>query len=35
MSAASCLLRWRHRPTPLGLFAGIAPLSAGPRVSVP
>lgn len=34
LSAASYLLRWQHRPTPLGLFAGIAPVSVGPRVSV-
>ncbi|MGW5124549.1 lantibiotic dehydratase [Streptomyces sp. NPDC004069] len=34
LSAASYLLRWQHRPTPLGLFAGTAPLSVGPRASV-
>ncbi|RXS81480.1 lantibiotic dehydratase [Streptomyces sp. TM32] len=34
LSAASYLLRWQHRPTPLGLFAGTAPVSVGPRVSV-
>jgi hypothetical protein len=34
LSAASYLLRWQHRPTPLGLFAGTAPLSVGPQASV-
>ncbi|MFP8887732.1 lantibiotic dehydratase [Streptomyces mangrovi] len=29
LSAASYLLRWQHRPTPLGLFAGTAPVSVG------
>lgn len=34
LSAASYLLRWQHRPTPLGLFAGTASLSAGPQTGV-
>ncbi|MEW1829038.1 lantibiotic dehydratase [Streptomyces sp. NPDC088196] len=34
LSTASYLLRWQHRPTPLGLFAGTAPLSVGTRASV-
>ncbi|MEU0690982.1 lantibiotic dehydratase [Streptomyces uncialis] len=29
LSVASYLLRWQHRPTPLGLFAGTAPLFVG------
>lgn len=33
LSTVSYLLRWQHRPTPLGLFAGIAPVSVGPRAS--
>lgn len=33
LSTASYLLRWQHRPTPLGLFAGTAPVSVGPRAS--
>uniref|UniRef100_UPI003D740959 lantibiotic dehydratase n=1 Tax=Streptomyces sp. C10-9-1 TaxID=1859285 RepID=UPI003D740959 len=33
VSTVSYLLRWQHRPTPLGLFAGIAPVSVGPRAS--
>ncbi|GAA2951525.1 lantibiotic dehydratase [Streptomyces enissocaesilis] len=33
LSTVSYLLRWQHRPTPLGLFAGTAPVSVGPRVS--
>ena len=33
LSTVSYLLRWQHRPTPLGLFAGIAPASIGPRAS--
>lgn len=34
LSVLSYLLRWQHRPTPLGLFAGIAALAVGdaPRV---
>ncbi|GAA2935952.1 lantibiotic dehydratase [Kitasatospora cinereorecta] len=31
LSTVSYLLRWQHRPTPLGLFAGTAPVSVGPR----
>ncbi|ANW17970.1 lantibiotic dehydratase [Streptomyces clavuligerus] len=34
LSIASYLLRWQHRPTPLGLFAGTAPLLVGPDPSV-
>ncbi|MFE9952947.1 lantibiotic dehydratase [Streptomyces sp. NPDC005531] len=34
LSAVSYLLRWQHRPTPLGLFAGTAPVSVGPRANV-
>ncbi|GHJ36981.1 lantibiotic dehydratase [Streptomyces sp. TS71-3] len=34
LSTVSYLLRWQHRPTPLGLFAGTAPLAVGPRASV-
>ncbi|MFE2097905.1 lantibiotic dehydratase [Streptomyces sp. NPDC059468] len=34
LSTVSYLLRWQHRPTPLGLFAGTAPVSVGPRASV-
>lgn len=30
LSVASYLLRWQHRPTPFGLFAGTAPMSVGP-----
>ncbi|MFW5421056.1 lantibiotic dehydratase [Nocardiopsis sp. CNT-189] len=30
LSSAAFALRWRHRPTPAGLFAGIAPLALGP-----
>lgn len=30
LSVASYLLRWQHRPTPFGLFAGTAPVSVGP-----
>ncbi|MFH9295795.1 lantibiotic dehydratase [Streptomyces sp. NPDC017520] len=33
LSTVSYLLRWQHRPTPLGLFAGTAPVSVGPRAS--
>ncbi|MEU6405667.1 lantibiotic dehydratase [Streptomyces sp. NPDC046985] len=33
LSTVSYLLRWQHRPTPLGLFAGIAPVTVGPRAS--
>lgn len=33
LSTVSYLLRWQHRPTPLGLFAGTAPMSIGPRAS--
>ncbi|MCX4676180.1 lantibiotic dehydratase [Streptomyces sp. NBC_01433] len=33
LSTVSYLLRWQHRPTPLGLFAGIAPVSVGPGAS--
>ncbi|MGW0315412.1 lantibiotic dehydratase [Streptomyces flavidovirens] len=32
-STVSYLLRWQHRPTPLGLFAGTAPVTVGPRAS--
>ncbi|MGP3927858.1 lantibiotic dehydratase [Streptomyces sp. 8N616] len=34
LSVASYLLRWQHRPTPFGLFAGTAPVSVGsvPRI---
>ncbi|MDH6221499.1 lantibiotic dehydratase [Streptomyces pseudovenezuelae] len=34
LSTVSYLLRWQHRPTPLGLFAGTAPVSVGSRASV-
>lgn len=34
LSTVSYLLRWQHRPTPLGLFAGTAPVSVGTRASV-
>lgn len=34
LSTVSYLLRWQHRPTPLGLFAGTASVSVGPRVNV-
>ncbi|MFG2406094.1 lantibiotic dehydratase [Streptomyces brevispora] len=34
LSTVSYLLRWQHRPTPLGLFAGTAPVSVGPRAGV-
>ncbi|MFJ8641896.1 lantibiotic dehydratase [Streptomyces sp. NPDC093610] len=34
LSTASYLLRWQHRPTPLGLFAGTAPVSVEPRAGV-
>ncbi|MEV0982135.1 lantibiotic dehydratase [Streptomyces sp. NPDC049915] len=34
LSAASYLLRWQHRPTPHGLFAGVAFVTVGPRASV-
>ncbi|MBP0455969.1 lantibiotic dehydratase [Streptomyces montanisoli] len=34
LSTASYLLRWQHRPTPLGLFAGTAPLTVGSRPEV-
>ncbi|MFI1865952.1 lantibiotic dehydratase [Streptomyces jumonjinensis] len=34
LSVASYLLRWQHRPTPLGLFAGTAPLLVGSEPSV-
>jgi thiopeptide-type bacteriocin biosynthesis protein len=30
VSTVSYLLRWQHRPTPLGLFAGVAPVAVGP-----
>ncbi|MFD9817424.1 lantibiotic dehydratase [Streptomyces violascens] len=30
LSVASYLLRWQHRPTPFGYFAGTAPVSVGP-----
>ncbi|MFI1933806.1 lantibiotic dehydratase [Streptomyces sp. NPDC020330] len=33
LSTVSYLLRWQHRPTPHGLFAGTAPVSVGPRAS--
>ncbi|GHE98132.1 hypothetical protein GCM10017776_13870 [Streptomyces griseoluteus] len=33
LSTVSYLLRWQHRPTPLGLFAGTAPMTVGPRTS--
>ncbi|WP_030881392.1 lantibiotic dehydratase [[Kitasatospora] papulosa] len=33
LSTVSYLLRWQHRPTPLGLFAGTAPVLVGPRAS--
>ncbi|MFH9734370.1 lantibiotic dehydratase [Streptomyces sp. NPDC017260] len=33
LSTVSYLLRWQHRPTPLGLFAGTAPVSVRPRAS--
>ncbi|MEV7284942.1 lantibiotic dehydratase family protein [Streptomyces sp. NPDC093252] len=29
LAVASYLLRWEHRATPFGLFAGVAPISAG------
>ncbi|MGW3562774.1 lantibiotic dehydratase [Streptomyces sp. NPDC000941] len=34
LSLASYLLRWSHRPTPFGVFAGVAPaqIGQGPRV---
>ncbi|MGW3405453.1 lantibiotic dehydratase [Streptomyces zhihengii] len=31
LSTVSYLLRWQHRPTPHGLFAGTAPVTVGPR----
>lgn len=34
LSTVSYLLRWQHRPTPLGLFAGTASVSVGSRVNV-
>ncbi|GAA2225249.1 lantibiotic dehydratase [Streptomyces amakusaensis] len=34
LSVASYRLRWQHRPTPLGLFAGTAPLLVGSEPSV-
>ncbi|MEF9906474.1 lantibiotic dehydratase [Streptomyces sp. P9-A2] len=34
LSTVCYLLRWQHRPTPLGLFAGTAPVSVGPRAGV-
>ncbi|MFF9073883.1 lantibiotic dehydratase [Streptomyces sp. NPDC014735] len=34
LSVASYLLRWQHRPTPFGLFAGTAPVSVGPTLRV-
>ncbi|SEO93514.1 lantibiotic dehydratase [Actinacidiphila rubida] len=34
LSAISYLLRWHHRPTPLGYFAGTAPLAVGGSASV-
>ncbi|MET9058413.1 lantibiotic dehydratase [Streptomyces antibioticus] len=34
LSTVSYLLRWQHRPTPLGLFAGTAPVTVGPLPSV-
>lgn len=34
LSTASYLLRWQHRPTPHGLFAGIAPVTVGLRANV-
>ncbi|MGW1975334.1 lantibiotic dehydratase [Streptomyces sp. NPDC001889] len=34
LSVASYLLRWQHRPTPFGLFAGTAPLLVGSEPSV-
>ncbi|MFC9735059.1 lantibiotic dehydratase [Streptomyces roseolus] len=33
LSTVSYLLRWQHRPTPFGLFAGIAPVFVGPRAN--
>ncbi|WP_416975223.1 lantibiotic dehydratase [Streptomyces sp. 4F14] len=33
LSTASYLLRWQHRPIPLGLFAGTAPVSVGPSAT--
>ncbi|SCD72044.1 lantibiotic dehydratase [Streptomyces sp. PpalLS-921] len=33
LSTVAYLLRWQHRPTPHGLFAGVAPVSIGPRAS--
>ncbi|ARF73780.1 lantibiotic dehydratase [Kitasatospora albolonga] len=33
LSTVSYLLRWQHRATPLGLFAGTAPVAVGPRAS--
>ncbi|MGW4901285.1 lantibiotic dehydratase family protein [Streptomyces albidoflavus] len=32
-STVAYLLRWQYRPTPHGLFAGVAPVSIGPRAS--
>ncbi|MFI8221350.1 lantibiotic dehydratase [Streptomyces sp. NPDC085932] len=34
LSTVTYLLRWQHRPTPLGLFAGIAPVAVGQRASM-
>lgn len=34
LSTVSYLLRWRHRPTPLGLFAGTSAVSVGPGAHV-
>ncbi|AXG82802.1 lantibiotic dehydratase [Streptomyces paludis] len=34
LSVASYLLRWQHRPTPFGRFAGTAPVSVGATVRV-
>ncbi|MCZ4603496.1 lantibiotic dehydratase [Streptomyces sp. Lzd4kr] len=34
LSTVSYLLRWQHRPTPLGLFAGTGPVAVGPRAIV-
>ncbi|MFF5860474.1 lantibiotic dehydratase [Streptomyces sp. NPDC012751] len=33
VSTVSYLLRWQNRPTPLGLFAGTAPVTVGPRAT--
>ncbi|MEU6482588.1 lantibiotic dehydratase [Streptomyces sp. NPDC046887] len=33
VSTVSYLLRWQHRPTPLGLFAGTAPVTVGPEAT--